>query len=48
MDMFLSFISFLNDSRYWLGPILLIVICVMLIREAIGIAQEEIEEFRRE
>ena len=43
---FLNMIAAISDSRFWLGPLLLIVICVMLICEAIGIAQEEIEELR--
>ena len=43
---FLNVIAAISDSRYWLGPLLVICVCVMLFAEMISIAQEEIEEAR--
>ena len=43
---FLNVIAAISDSRYWLGPLLVICVCVILFAELIGIAQEEIEEAR--
>ena len=41
---FLNMIQAINDSRYWLGPLLLIVVCVMLAWEIITTVQDEVEE----
>lgn len=46
MDIFLSFIDIINNSWFWFGPVLAIFALVMAAREIIGVAQEEIEEFR--
>jgi hypothetical protein len=42
--LFLNFIQAINDSRFWLGPLLLIVVCVMLAWEIITTVQDEVEE----
>ena len=42
---FLNVIAVINDSRFWLGPLLVICIFAMLAWEIINTVQDEIEEF---
>lgn len=41
---FLNAVQAISDSRFWLGPILLICIYVLVALEVFEIVQEEIEE----
>ena len=41
---FLNFIQAISDSRYWLGPVLVICVYVMLAWGIITTVQDEIEE----
>ena len=45
MEIFLNIIQALSDSRFWLLPVLLLCVIVMLIVELVMIAQEEIDEW---
>ena len=44
MEIFLNFIQAISDSRFWLGPLLVICVYVMLAWEIITTVQDEIEE----
>lgn len=39
-EMFLNIITAINDSRYWLGPLLVVCVSVMAIVEIIGVMQD--------
>ena len=43
-EIFLNFISAINDSRYWLGPLLAICIYIILAWQIITTVQDDIEE----
>ena len=47
MDIFLNLINAISDGRFFLLPILTIIVFAMLARLIISIVQDEIEEFRR-
>ena len=44
MEIFLNFIQAISDSRYWLGPLLVICVYVALAWEIITTVQDEIEQ----
>jgi len=42
--LFLNFVQAINDSRYWLGPLLVICVFAMMAWEIITTVQDEMEE----
>ena len=41
---FLNFIQAISDSRYWLGPLLVICVYVMLAREVKDVFKDMLED----
>jgi hypothetical protein len=44
--LFLNFVQAINDSRFWLGPLLVVCVFVLVRREIITTVRDETEETR--
>lgn len=44
--MFLNVIGAISESRFWVMPMLLFCVTVILVAEIIRIAQEDIDDFK--